>query len=80
LGTPDLFEAVSLPGRKTLAEFCGGLCISRESRDNVYPIKRTEMVEMDDMIMNCMGTHDNVSDVLGIEWNFHAECIFYGTH
>ena len=30
--------------------------------------------------MNCMGTHDNVSDVLGIEWNFHAECIFYGTH
>jgi hypothetical protein len=38
------------------------------------------MVEMNDMIMDRMGTHDQISDVLGIEGDLHAECIFNRTH
>ena len=38
------------------------------------------MIEMNDMVMDSMRTHNHVSDVLGILGNFHAECIFNRTH
>jgi len=38
------------------------------------------MVEMNDVIMNSMGPHDQISYVLGIFGNFHAKRIFNRTH
>ena len=38
------------------------------------------MVEMNDVVMDRMGAHDQIPDVLGIKRNFHAESIFNRTH
>ena len=38
------------------------------------------MVEVNDAVMHRVRQDDQVADVLRIEWNFHLQGVFHGTH
>ena len=75
----ELGFAVAGPVGNALRQLGGFLRIGLQGRDYIDPVKRRQMIEVDDMILHRMLGHDHVADILGVERHFHIQSVFHRT-
>ena len=67
-------------GRDFLCEGRGVIRIGFQRRDDVDPIERVQVIEVDYVVLHHLGEEQDVADDLSVFWNLHAECIFDATN
>jgi len=73
-----MLGAVHRPIGDRLCQLGGLLRIGRQRADDIDPVKRVQMVEMDHMILNILNAHDDVADQAGVVRNLDLQRIFDG--
>src|SRR5208337_1075989 len=73
----ELKAIVVGPGGKAFGK--GGCLrgVRLQGRDNVYPVQGREVVELNDVVVERVGDHDQVADVLGVGRNLQADSILH---
>ena len=72
----EFLIAVPGPGRQAVGQLRRLLGVGFEGRGDVHPVQGAQDVKMHDVVMNGVGRHHHVADVLGVQGHFDIQGVF----